>query len=170
MTYIKLSDDMSLIPTKLDSIYRGDNMSKAITFLIPSKIGDIETTSSTVFLTYVRPDGTPDIVILEAEPVMYNHNYYQYVMPVTCKLSKYPGEVCMWLQFFFGSSCRPNVLKSGECTIRVMESASIDGCMSDHQLTALYQLQKRVKDESDYWGDMAESSTRTSDGEYWEDM
>lgn len=170
MTYIKLSEGMDLTVTKIDAIYRGDNMSKAVTFLVPTKIGDIDTIRSDVFLTYIRPDGTPDIVILTPESTMYNPNYYQYTMPVTCKFSKCPGVICMWLQLMMGDPCRPTVLKSGECYIRVLDSKNIDDCLGDHQLTALYQMSKRVEDESDYWHGMAETTGENPDGEYWEDM
>lgn len=144
MTYINLTNDMDLIVTESSPIYRGDNMSTAITFLLPLKIGEIDTEATTVFLTYIRADGTPDIVILEPEETMYDQYHYKYVMPVTCKFSRYPGEILMWLQFCSGNPSHPEVKKSGECTVRVLASKNLDDCFGDHQLTILYQLKMKV--------------------------
>lgn len=144
MTYIKLMDDMRLVITQADTIYRGDNMSAAITFLLPLKVGELEVKASTVFLSYIRADGTPDIVLLEPKSTMYDPNHHMYVMPITCKLSRYPGEVFMWLQFYAGNSALPEVKKSGECTIRILESRNLDDCFADHQLSVLYQLKQKI--------------------------
>lgn len=146
MTYILLSSDMKLIVTQADTIYRGDNMSKSITFLLPLKIGEMETKATTVFLSYIRADGNPDIVILNREQDMYDRFHYKYTIPVTCKLSKYPGEVCMWLQFYSGNTSLPEIAKTGECKIKILDSRNLDDCFSDHQLTAIYQIKKKVED------------------------
>ncbi len=142
--YILLTEDMRLMVTKNEAIYRGENMSKEIVFLLPLKAGTTDVGTATVFLTYVRPDGNPDIVILERKAEMYDASHYKYVMPVTCKLSRYAGSVCMWLQLYSGDYVVPTVAKSGECTIRILDDKNLDNCMSDHQLTALYQLKKKV--------------------------
>lgn len=152
MTYILLTSDMSLCVTKEDTIYRGDNMSKEITFLVPVEMPNINTESAVIFLSYIRPDGNPDMVILDRKTEKYNDNYYQYGLPVTCKLSKYPGKVLMWLSIMDGASSNPMIAKSGECLLTIRDSKSIDNCMGDHQLTALYQMKKQldemVKDNS----------------------
>lgn len=148
MTYITLNSGMDLIVTKRDTIYRGDNMADAITFLLPLKVGNLDTLSTTVFLSYIRADGTPDIVVLEPEDEMYDANHYKYVLPVTCKLSRYPGDVCMWLQFYSGDPDSPAIAKSGECTIKILNSKSMDDCLCDHQLSAIYQIKKQLDELS----------------------
>lgn len=142
--YILLTDDMRLMVTKNEAIYRGENMSKEIVFLLPLKAGTTDVGTATVFLTYVRPDGSPDIVILDRKAEMYDASHYKCVMPVTCKLSRYAGSVCMWLQLYSGDSAAPTIAKSGACMIRILDDKSLDSCMNDHQLTALYQLKKKV--------------------------
>lgn len=144
MTYIKLEDDMRLVVTKAEPIYRGENLNKKITFLLPIKVGNVDVKAATVFLTYVRGDGKPDIVILEPESPMYDTYHYKYVLPVTCKLSRYPGEVRMWLQFLSGDADNPEISKSGDCVIRITNSDSLDDCLGDHQISALYQLKLKV--------------------------
>lgn len=144
MTYIKLDEEMKLTVTRKDPIYRGDNMNKAIIFLLPLTIGTVDMKSATVFLTYVRPDASVDVVVLVRAADMYDQNHYKYVLPVTCKLSRFPGDICMWLQLYSGNSGDPTVAKSSECVISILDSQNIDNCMSDHQLTVLYQIKQRV--------------------------
>lgn len=179
MTYIKLNSDMSLTVTSKETIYRGDNLSKHITFLIPTKLGDdkIPADTATIFLSYVGSDGEPDMDILERSEAMYNPEYYQYEVPVTCKISRYPGQILMWLQICSGDSNQPVIAKSGECRVEIHRSKSMDDCMSDHQLTALYKLKKQVDmlvendDSSDSdWDDMQDDGADDDSGEVWEDM
>ena len=144
MTYIQLTDDMRLTITKADTIHRGDNLSKKITFLLPQTANEIDVHTATVFLVYLRADGTPDVAILEPSSTMYNSQYYQYVLPVTCKLSRYPGEVRMWLELFSGDSDNPKTAKTDECKLHIRNSENLDDCLGNHQLTALYQLKKKV--------------------------
>lgn len=146
MFYIKLDKNMDLVVTARDPIYRGDNLCRKIIYLIPFTVGDIDVISSYVYLNYIRPDGVADIVTLRRLDEKYNESYYQYVMPVDCKLSKYAGEVYTWLQFFSGSASNPITAKSSECVIRVEESRSMDAYLCDHQATAIYQMQKQVDD------------------------
>lgn len=93
MLYIKLDDDMNLVITVNEPIYRGDNLSRKITYLIPTIVGEIDMLTASVFLNYIRADGVVDVVVLERSEEPYNESYLQYTFPVNCKLTKYPGEV-----------------------------------------------------------------------------
>lgn len=186
MTYITLTNDMSLLVTQSTPIYRGDNMSSAITFLLPLLVDKIDLATATVFLSYIRADGEPDMVILSRLDEKYNPSYYQYVLPVTCKLSKYPGQINMWLQICDdNNTCRPSIKKSGECFIRIHESKSMDNLVGDRQLTAVYQLLKKCDKLSEdastdcTWGDISTENEgewgEITDPDYdlgdeWEDM
>lgn len=190
MTYVLLQNDMNLVVSKYSPIYRGDNLSQQITFLIPAKIGTMDTMATTVFLTYVRPDGTPDVVILQPSSTMYDKNHYQYCLPVTCKLSRYPGKVYMWLSFYSGNTCNPVIASTGDCSIFIQNKPNMDNCIADDQLTALYQLKLAIRqgEADDSWSDMddgANSGGTTGsgnsgssgnpddsgdDGDFWEDM
>lgn len=119
-------------------------MNTSITFLLPTKVNNVDLATASVFLSYIRSDGEPDMVLLERDSANYNENYYQYVLPITCKLSRYPGQVCMWLQICDGNSNDPIIAKSGECFIRIHESKNMDDYLCDHQLTALYQMKKQM--------------------------
>lgn len=177
MTYITLTPDNQLLVTKSSAIYRGDNMNTSITFLIPIQIDNVNMETATVFLSSIRADGEPDMVILNRSPEKYGENHYRYVLPVTCKLSRYPGRVCMWLQICDGDPCHPIVAKSGECVITIHESKNLDNCLHDHQLTAMYQLKKQLNqlsenhDEDTSWDDMESNDDTSCDpGDIWEDM
>ena len=101
--------------------------------------------TATPYLSYIRADGVADIVRLERTEEKYKEAYYQYVFPVSCRLSKYPGEVCTWLQIFSGTPSNPTIAKSGECLLYVEESKNMDDYICDHQLSAIYALQKQTE-------------------------
>lgn len=140
MLYIKLDDDMNLVITVNEPIYRGDNLSRKITYLIPTMVGEIDMFTASVFLNYICADGVADVVVLERSDEPYNDSYLQYTFPVNCKLTKYPGEICTWMQIYTGTPSNPVIAKSGECMLQVQESKNMDDYLCDHQMTALYQL------------------------------
>ena len=88
----------------------------------------------------MRADGVADVVVLDRSETPYNESYFQYTFPITCKLSKYPGEVCTWIQIYSGTPSNPVIAKTGECMLQVQESKNMDDYLCDHQMTALYQL------------------------------
>lgn len=171
MFYIKLEDSMDLVITVREPLFRGDNLNRKIVYLIPLKVGDIDVLSASVYLNYIRADGVADVVILERMEEMYNESYYQYTFPINCKLTKYPGEVCTWIQFFAGTPSNPNIQKTGECVLQIQSSKNIDDYLCDHQLTAIYQLQKQI----DGGGtvnpdDPSNPGDDSGDSPDWEDM
>lgn len=149
MIYIKLDSDMNLIITKNSPIYRGDNLNQKITYLIPTTVGDIDMLSAIVYLSYIRADGTADIALLVRDKEKYNESYYQYHLPITCTMSRYPGEICTFMQIFAGSGKDPVIAKSGECTLRVLESKNMDEYISDRNLRLIYEMQKHMEDRVD---------------------
>lgn len=146
MFYIKLTDTKDLTITVREPIYRGENLHEKVIYLLPKTIGDIDVLSSYVYLNYIRPDGTPDIVILDRMEGLYNGMYLQYTFPITKKFTQFPGEVCTWLQIYTGDPSNPIVEKSGECMMHVLESKCIDQYTCDYQMTAIYQLHKTVEE------------------------
>ena len=149
MFYIKLGNDKSVVVTVREPIIQGENLSQKIRFLIPVVVDDIDVLSASIYLNYIRADGTPDIVILERIDEKYNDGYYQYTFPVDCKLTRYAGDVCIWLHIFSGSPSNPSNTKSDECAIQIQASKNMDDYLCDHQITAIYQLQKSIENSSD---------------------
>lgn len=149
MFYIKLDDDMSLIITVREPIYRGDNLNRRITYLIPARVGDIDTAAAYVYLNYIRADGTADVVALDRMEEKYNETYFQYTFPVACKLTRYPGEVCTWLQIYTGNPSNPTVAKSGECVLHIEASKNMDEYLCDHQTAAIYRLHRKLDSKLD---------------------
>lgn len=142
MFYIKLDENMDLVITKKQPIYRGDNLNQKIIYLIPTTVEEIDMATATVYLLYIRADGVADVVALEQMEELYNETYFQYTFPVNCKLTKFPGEVCTWIQIFTGTPSAPITAKSGECMLQIQDSKNMDDYLCDHQMTALYQLSK----------------------------
>ena len=111
LLYIKLDSDMHLGITVNEPIYRGDNLSKKIIYLIPKQLNEIDMLTATVFLNYIRADGHPDVVMLNRNDTPYNDSYFQYTFPIRCRLTAYPGEVCTWMQIYTGSPSNPIIAK-----------------------------------------------------------
>lgn len=149
MFYIKLNDNMDLVITMRESIYRNDNLSQKIIYLIPFTVGEIETVASCVYLNYIRADGTADVVELERLPDRYNESYLQYTFPIKCDLTRYAGSVCTWIHFFAGNPDDPMTRKTGECTLQIKEAKNIDAYIGDNTVTALYQMKKEMDDGFD---------------------
>lgn len=166
MFYIKLDENMDLVTTVREPLFRGDNLNRKIVYLVPLKVGDIDMLTAYVYLNYIRADGVADVVVLERMEAMYNESYYQYTFPVTCKLTKYPGEVCTWMQIYTGTPSNPSIQKTGECVLQIQESKNIDDYLCDHQVTAIYQLQKQIENG----GDPIDPGGDTGDTPDWEDM
>lgn len=77
MLYIKLDEDMCLSITRNEPIYRGDIMNNQIIYLVPLKIGEIDMMTATLYLSYIRADGTADITLLKRLDEKYNERYLQ---------------------------------------------------------------------------------------------
>lgn len=142
MFYIKLDDQNDLVITAREPIFRGDCLSRKIIFLIPHKVGELDTLASTIYLTYIRADETADVVLLERMEQDYNESYYQYTFPVDCSMTRYPGELVMFLQVFSGSYNNPSISKSGECYLQVIASTNMDEYISDRNLSLIDQMQR----------------------------
>ena len=149
MFYIKLDENMDLVTTVREPLFRGDNLNRKLIYLIPLTVGDIDMLKACVYLNYIRADGEPDVVILERMEEKYNESYYQYTFPVTCRLTKYSGEVCTWMQIFTGTLSDPTIQKTGECTLHIQESKNIDDYISDRTITALYQICAKLNGQDD---------------------
>lgn len=148
MFYIKLDNVMHLVVTQREPIYRGDNLSRKVIYLIPLKVGEIDPLVANFYLSYIRADGVADVIALERMEEKYNETYYQYTFPefVNFKLTKYAGEVCTWLQIYSGDPSNPTVAKSGECVLQVQDSKNMDNYLCDHQMTALYQFHRDLQE------------------------
>lgn len=180
MFYIKLGYDMQLSITIREPIYRGDNLNQKLVYLLPTSIGEIDMLTAIPYLNYIRADGVADVVRLDRSDEKYNESYYQYEVPVSCRLSKYPGEVCSWLQIYSGTPSNPTIAKSSECVLHIQDSKNMDDYICDHQLTAIYQMQKKIdggssggdSDSGDTpdWEDMGDTETTDDPTPDWETM
>lgn len=148
MFYIKLDENMDLVITVREPLFRGDNLNRKLVYLMPLTIGDIDMMTAYVYLNYIRADGVADVVVMERMEEMYNESYYQYTLPVTCKLTRCPGEVCTWIHIYTGTPSNPSIQKTGECMLQIQDSKNMDDYFCDHQITAIYQLQKSIDENT----------------------
>lgn len=138
---------MRLVKTVNEPIYRGDNLCRKLIFLIPLNVGDIDIESAALYLSYIRSDGTADIMLLNRLEEKYKESYYRYSVPVTSTLTRYPGEIVLWLQIYAGSPHSPVIAKSGECVLHITESTNMDEYISDRNLSLIYMMQKQMEDK-----------------------
>lgn len=145
--YIQLDRNMNLTITNMETIRRGDDMARKIVFLVPKIVGDIDMASAALYLSYRRADGMADIDLLRREEEPYNANYYEYRLPITTLISRFPGEVTTFITVFSGPHNGPMVLKSGVCVLHIEDSENLDDVISDRNLRLIYSMQKQMEDK-----------------------
>lgn len=158
MTYLRLKEDGSLVVTSADRIYQGDNMAKKITFVVDRNVLGYDPAASFLYLVYIRADGHPDIVYLERSEEMYNDECYQYTLAAPEAVTRYPGDITMWVVMMFDQQdyvsneegvVPPAKLSTDPVHIKIWEKPISNSTMIDSQLTAIYQMSKKVFDEDD---------------------
>ena len=149
MTYVKVNDELDLAITEAEPIYQGENFSKSVTFIVPKIVSELDIKSTIAYLVYIRADGHPDIVYLEREEEDYNDDYYQYIVPIPETVTRYPGEIVFWLEFFAGLASNPTVLRTGTSGLHIIEHPTVTDSLTDSQVTAIYQLSARIIDTED---------------------
>ena len=163
MIYIKLDENRDLVMTVSEPIYLGDNLNQKIVYLIPLQVGEIDMKAAIPYLSYIRTDGVVDIVRLDKKEGTYKDAYYQYELPVSCKLSECPGDICTWMQIFAGTPSNPTIAKSGECVLHVNNSKNMDDYVCDHHLSAMYAMQKQIDAAENDMASMRETMATKGD-------
>lgn len=163
MIYIKLDENRDLVITVNEPIYLGDNLNQKIVYLIPLQVGEIDMKAAIPYLSYIRMDGVADIIRLDKKEEVYKDAYYQYELPVSCKLSECPGDICIWMQIFAGTPSNPTIAKSGECVLHVNNSKNIDDYICDHHLSAMYAMQKQIDAAENNMASMRETIATKGD-------
>lgn len=147
--YIKLNENKELVVTRAETLYRGENLATTLTFLIPLRFGDLATADSTLFMSYIRPDGVSDISMMVQKDSMYNENYFQFTVPVDCKLTLTAGKAVIWLQARCDVDGKTAIAKSGECALWIRDTQDANGLCADDMYTAIYQLQAELRGKAD---------------------
>ena len=149
MTYIKVNNDLTLTVTEAEVIYQGENLSKSVTFLVPKVLNDMEVRATIAYLIYIRADGHPNIALLEREEEDYNGDYHQYIVTLSEAVTRYPGEVTLWIEFFSGLASAPTILRTGPCGVRITEHPTVSDSITDSQIAAIYQLSTKILETED---------------------
>lgn len=165
MFYIKLTDEKELQITEREPIYRGEKLNQKLTFLLPETVDEVSVEASLVYLNCICADGRADIVHLDKLEEKYDETYLQFTVPITSRMTRFPGQMSVFLQIFCGDPTNPQVVKSGEACLTIEESPDLDKYFSsDRFITALYQHDKRMEDEFErLGGEIAENSRLISE-------
>lgn len=125
-------------------VYRGENLNQSLIFLLPHSVDTIDLNEATIFMNYIRPDGSIDVISLEKMGADYNEDYMEYHLPVTCRLTWFAGECRIWLQIMAGDPYCPQIAKTGECIVFVHRSHDIDSCIPDGYIAELYRIERKL--------------------------
>lgn len=149
MTYIKVDDNLDLVVTVAEPIFQGENLSKSVTFLVPKKVGELYAAAALAYLVYIRADGHADIVYLKRETEMYDDDYYQYIVTIPERVTRYAGEIVLWLEFYSGRASNPVIVKTGSTVMNVIEHHASADRIDDRELSIIYQLHSKLVEATD---------------------
>ena len=127
--YIKLDGNMCLASTTDEVIYRGEDLSEKIIYLLPISIGKIDLADASVYLGHIGESGDSGAVALKRIDKKHNESYYQYTVPATCEMARRAGWVKSWLTIFTGQNFCPIVCKTGECFLHIDDPNNMDSHM-----------------------------------------
>ena len=92
----------------------------------------------------MRADGHADIVYLDRETEMYDDDYYQYIVPIPERVTRYAGEIVFWLEFYSGRASNPVIVKTGSNVMNVIEHHASGDKIDDRELSIIYQLHSKL--------------------------
>jgi hypothetical protein len=144
MYVLKMGQDKLLIPTKMQTIYQGDQLADTLVFLLPATLGDIDLSGATVMLTYIRADGSANVELLKQAANNY-YTYLQFTLPIATKLTKVVGEVVLWLNIFSNDS-QQQVTQSSTYNMTIATKQDTSSYTFDEQMSALLTLQQQLKE------------------------
>lgn len=119
---IKLCDDKSLLITRYERIYQGENRADIITFLVPQTYGEIVLGDCDARLNYIDANNNYHTTPLTKELELYN-DYHMYRLSVTTLLTAVAGTLTLSVTFRDKSS--KMVLKSGSISFTIEERGEI---------------------------------------------
>jgi hypothetical protein len=128
----------------MQTVYQGDQLTDTLVFLLPASLGDMDLTSASVFLTYIRSDGSANIEMLEQAQNMYG-TYLQFSLSIASKLTKLAGNLTLWLNIYCSES-QQQVTQSSTYTMTIATKADTTAYSFDDQLSAMLLLQRQLNE------------------------
>ena len=135
--YIKVQSDKTLLVTVPTTIYRGENKTDTMVFLVPMQYEDMEIASCSMILRYIAPSGVGHSEMLKLLPELYN-GYLQYRLSVETDITADDGILVLWLSCI--SEQDYAVFKTGELNITIQPSKNIDEFLPPDDLDQLDRL------------------------------
>ena len=120
MFYIKW-ENATLTPTVMEPLWRGDDLSQKLRFLVGKSIPGIDLESSTLHLCYCQDGGIEETETLERVSEDYNASYAQYTVSAECRMAQCVGRVS--LRVVIHPSDDGADIQSSACVIRIGEVA-----------------------------------------------
>lgn len=142
MYVIKMTPDKALVTTVCSEIYQYESNADTLVFLVPKLYEDCDLADCVLLLRYITPDGTGTSEELEMYTKPYSDNYYQYHLNITTSITKFSGEVELWLTAI--NADNDSVLKSAPTTIKILPSKNITDHFPSENLDQLDELTMKV--------------------------
>jgi len=150
---IILNKDKSLIASIRTTLYQHESLVDKIQFLLPQNYEDIDIYNGnyTVIVKYLDQANVVQSEILEKDDDLYK-DYVRFVFPVTSKLTRFAGDVKIWLSIIginTDDSIKSEVLHTDGLAIKINPLEDIYGFIPDESLQTLdkkiLELQAVVK-------------------------
>ena len=159
--YIKMNDDKSLIITVPSTIYRGENNSGMITFLVPAQYQGKNLTGCYFWMRYTLPSNVGDSEPLSIESEIHK-GYLKLSTTINTRISKEEGPVTVWLTATDSSDYM--VFKSGELRINIGPSQDISDCLEQEDVDQLDLIDIEVDKLQDAVEDLEERIGQSAEG------
>ena len=159
--YIKMNDDKSLIITVPSTIYRGENNSGMITFLVPAQYQGKNLTEYSFWMRYTLPSNVGDSEPLSIESEIHK-GYLKLSTIINTRISKEEGPVTVWLTATDSSDYV--VFKSGELRININPSQDISDCLEQEDVDQLDLIDIEVDKLQDAVEDLEERIGQSAEG------
>ena len=96
-TILMNADGSLLCTTPNVKLYQTESMVDNLHFILPKKYKDVDLTDHTVSLKYINPANISKLEILVLSNNDYKNNFLEYKLPVTTELTKFAGDITLYL-------------------------------------------------------------------------
>ena len=96
-TILMNADGSLLCTTPNVKLYQTESMVDNLHFILPKIYKDVDLTDYTISLKYINPANISKLEILVLNNNNYKNNFLEYKLPVTTELTKFAGDITLYL-------------------------------------------------------------------------